>query len=81
MVATVQREKFATQVQGEILGRVRKVAVATNKPIQEVVESALSKFVDEAELQLQKAEERKIMIAAWEQSKIDNAKLYKRLAE
>ena len=73
------REKFATQVDAELLESVRSLAKAEERQIQAVVEDALREHLDARKNP--KGRGRKHVMAAYLESTERFAGLYKKLAE
>jgi predicted transcriptional regulator len=76
-MAAHNREKFATQVDAEILRAVREIARSEGRQLQALVDEALSDLVEK-----RKAERpRGHVMAAYQASHGKFAALYKKLAE
>jgi hypothetical protein len=71
------RKKFATQVNGEILSAVRKLAAKEGRQLQVLVEEALADLIDKRE----KGAPRAHVMSAYLASHDKYAPLYKKLAE
>ena len=71
------REKFATQVNSEILSAVRKLADKEGRQLQVLVEEALSDLIEKRK----KATPRAHVMGAYLASHDKYASLYKKLAE
>ena len=71
------REKFATQVNSEILSSVRDLARSEGRQIQALVDEALADLIDKRK----QATPRPNVMAAYQQSHERFAPLYKKLAE
>jgi hypothetical protein len=71
------REKFATQVNAEILSAVRSIAQAEGRQIQALVDEALADLVEKR----RQARPRANVMAAYQASHERFAPLYKKLAE
>jgi hypothetical protein len=73
----MSREKFATQVDTDILKAVRAIAQEEGRQIQALVEEALSDLVEKR----RKARPRPHVMAAYQASHEKFGSLYKKLAE
>jgi hypothetical protein len=73
----MQREKFATQVNVELLSAVRALAQSEGRQIQALVDEALADLVEKH----QKVHPRRHVMAAYNASHARYAPLYKKLAE
>jgi hypothetical protein len=71
------REKFATQVDTDILAAVRSLARGEGRQLQALVDEALSDLLDKH----RKARPRSHVLAAYQASHDKFASLYKKLAE
>jgi hypothetical protein len=71
------REKFATQVDAEILSEVRAIAQKEGRQLQVVVEEALIDLIEKRKL----ARPRSHVMAAYQASHEKFGPLYKKLAE
>lgn len=71
------REKFATQVNSEILSTVRGIAQAEGRQIQALVDEALSDLIEKRK----NARPRPHVMAAYLKSHDQYAELYKKLAQ
>jgi len=76
-MATLRREKFATQVDSEILSAVRMIAQHEGRQLQILVEEALSDLVEKRKQERPRAH----VMAAYQASHANFAPLYKKLAE
>jgi predicted transcriptional regulator len=76
-MATLRREKFATQVDSEILSAVRTIAQHEGRQLQVLVEEALSDLVEKRKQERSRAH----IMAAYQASHANFAPLYKKLAE
>ena len=75
---TVQtREKFATQVNSEILSMIRTLAQTEGRQLQALVDEALADLIEKRK----HAKPRANVMAAYQGSLATYAPLYKRLAE
>ncbi len=70
------REKFATQVNSEILTAVRTIAQAEGRQIQSLIDEALADFIEKRK----NGRPRAHVMAAYEASHEKYAELYKKLA-
>lgn len=77
MAARKSREKFATQVDAEILRSVRELARSEGRQIQALVDEALSDLVEKRKRERPRAH----VMAAYLASHDKFAPLYKKLAE
>ena len=73
----MRREKFATQVNTELLSAVRALAQAEGRQLQSLVDEALADLVEKH----QKGRPRRHVMAAYDASHARFAALYKKLAE
>jgi hypothetical protein len=71
------REKFATQVDGEVLAAIRKIAKDEGRQLQAVVEEALNAHIE----QRARSRPREHVLAAYKSSIPRYAALYKKLAK
>jgi len=71
------REKFATQVDGEILSHVRRLAAQEGRQLQSLVEEALADLLEKRK----QAEPRAHVMAAYRKSIENYGELYKKLAQ
>ena len=71
------REKFATQVDPEILSRVRELARAEGRPLQALVEEALADLLEKR----RQEKPRPNVMAVYQGSHGKFGSLYKKLAE
>lgn len=76
-MTTRSREKFATQVNSEILSTVRSIAQSEGRQLQALVDEALSDLIEKRK----QARPRPRVMAAYEASHGKFAPLYKKLAE
>ena len=76
-MASRPREKFATQVDTEILRTVRDLATSEGRQIQALVDEALADLIDKRK----QARPRAHVMAAYQASHETYAPLYKKLAE
>ncbi len=76
-MTTQTREKFATQVNSEILSRVRTIAQIEGRQIQALVEEALADLIEKRTQQRPRVH----VMAAYQASHERFASLYKKLAE
>jgi hypothetical protein len=77
MMATQSREKFATQVNSEILSAVRAIAQSEGRQIQVLIEEALADLIEKRKQERPRAR----VMAAYQASHEAFAPLYKKLAE
>jgi hypothetical protein len=73
---TIVREKFATQVNSEILTAVRTIAQSEGRQIQSLIDEALADFIEKRK----NGKPRAHVMAAYEASHEKYAELYKKLA-
>jgi hypothetical protein len=73
---TIVREKFATQVNSEILTAVRTIARSEGRQIQSLIDEALADFIEKRK----NGKPRAHVMAAYEASHEEYAELYKKLA-
>jgi len=73
---TIVREKFATQVNSEILTAVRTIAQSEGRQIQSLIDEALADFIEKRK----NSKPRAHVMAAYEASHEEYAELYKKLA-
>jgi hypothetical protein len=71
------REKFATQVDGEILAAIRKIAKDEGRQLQAVVEEALKAHIEQRAVSRPRAD----VLAAYKASLPRYAALYEKLAK
>lgn len=71
------REKFATQVDAELLGQVRKLAKSEGRQIQALIDEALADLVEKHK----QSRPRSHVIAAYQGSHNRYASLYEKLAK
>lgn len=76
-MATPQREKFATQVDPQILQAVRDLARSEGRQLQALVDEALADLVEKRKQQRPRAH----VMAAYQASHEEFAPLYRKLAE
>ncbi|AHI27161.1 MULTISPECIES: hypothetical protein [Acetobacteraceae] len=76
-MATPQREKFATQVDPQILQAVRDLARSEGRQLQALVDEALADLVEKRKQQRPRAH----VMAAYQTSHEEFAPLYRKLAE
>ncbi len=76
-MATPQREKFATQVDPQILQAVRDLARSEGRQLQALVDEALADLVEKRKQQRPRAH----VMAAYQASHEAFAPLYRKLAE
>ncbi len=76
-MATQSREKFATQVNADILAALRHIAQAEGRQLQVLIEEALSDLIEKRQQQRPRAN----VMAAYQASHEKFAPLYKKLAE
>ena len=74
---TASREKFATQVDPDILARVRELARSEGRQVQTLVEEALADLVEKRRL----GKPRPTVMAVYQGSHGKFGSLYKKLAE
>jgi hypothetical protein len=73
---SIVREKFATQVNSEILTAVRTIAQSEGRQIQSLIDEALADFIEKRK----NGKPRAHVMAAYEASHEKYAELYKKLA-
>jgi hypothetical protein len=73
---SIVREKFATQVNSEILTAVRTIAQSEGRQIQSLIDEALADFIEKRKNRKPRAH----IMAAYEASHEKYAELYKKLA-
>jgi hypothetical protein len=73
---SIVREKFATQVNSEILAAVRSIAQSEGRQIQSLIDEALADFIEKRK----NGKPRAHVMAAYEASHEKYAELYKKLA-
>ena len=71
------REKFATQVDSEILASVRGLAQSEGRQLQALIDEALADLIEKRK----QAKPRAAVMAAYQASHEKYASLYKKLAE
>ena len=76
-MATPQREKFATQVDPQILQAIRDLARSEGRQLQALVDEALADLVEKRKQQRPRAH----VMAAYQASHETFAPLYRKLAE
>jgi hypothetical protein len=76
-MVTKPREKFATQVNAEILSAVRDLAQHEGRQLQVLIEEALCDLIEKRKLERPRAH----VMAAYQVSHENFAPLYKKLAE
>ena len=76
-MASRSREKFATQVNSEILSDLRSLAQSEGRQIQALVDEALADLLEKR----RQARPRAHVMAAYQASHEKFARLYKKLAE
>lgn len=76
-MATRHREKFATQVNAQILSAVRGLAQSEGRQLQALVDEALADLIEKRK----QGKPRTHVIAAYQASHETFAPLYKKLAE
>jgi hypothetical protein len=76
-VASQTREKFATQVNSEILSAVRSLAQSEGRQLQALVDEALADLIEKRK----QGRPRAAVMAAYQTSLEKFAPLYKKLAE
>ncbi len=76
-MASPAREKFATQVNSEILASVRDLAQSEGRQIQALVDEALADLIEKR----RQAKPRANVMAAYQMSHETFGTLYKKLAE
>ncbi|NHO34194.1 hypothetical protein [Acetobacter fallax] len=76
-MATPQREKFATQVDPQILQAVRDLARSEGRQLQALVDEALADLVEKRKQQRPRAH----VMAAYQASHEEFAPLYRKLAK
>ena len=72
-----QREKFATQVDPQVLATVRELAESEGRQLQALVDEALSDLIEKR----RQGQPRRHVMAAYSGSHRQFASLYKKLAE
>ncbi len=77
VVRSRDREKFATQVDAEILGAVRSLAQQEGRQLQALVDEALADLLEKRK----QSQPRAHVMAAYQASHARYATLYKKLAE
>ena len=76
-MATLEREKFATQVNSEILAAVRSLARSEGRQLQTLVDEALADLIEKRK----GSRPRPHIMAVYQASHERYAPLYKKLAE
>ena len=76
-MAAQPREKFATQVNSEILSAVRRLAQSEGRQLQALVDEALADLIEKRK----QGRPRANVMAAYQASHEKFGKLYKKLAE
>ncbi len=76
-MASHTREKFATQVDSEILASVRQLAQAEGRQLQALVDEALADLIEKR----RQGKPRAQVLAAYQASHAKFAPLYQKLAE
>ena len=76
-MSTKQRQKFATQVDPDLIEAVREIAKDEGRQVQTLVDEALADLVEKRRL----GKPRKHVMAAYRSSLQRYGKLYKKLAE
>lgn len=76
-MATLEREKFATQVNSEILAAVRSLARSEGRQLQTLVDEALADLIEKRK----GSRPRPHVMAVYQASHEKFAPLYKKLAE
>lgn len=76
-MASQNREKFATQVNAEILSAVRSLAQSEGRQLQALVDEALADLIEKRK----QGRPRSHVLAAYQASHEKFAPLYKKLAE
>lgn len=76
-MASQNREKFATQVNAEILSAVRSLAQSEGRQLQALVDEALADLIEKRK----QGRPRSNVLAAYQASHEKFAPLYKKLAE
>jgi len=71
------REKFATQVNVEVLAEVRRIAEAEGRQLQSLVDEALADLIEKRK----KERPRSHVMSAYQRSHDAFAELYKKLAQ
>ena len=71
------REKFATQVNAEILGEVRQLAEAEGRQLQSLIDEALADLLEKRK----QSRPRNHVMAAYQRSHETYSELYKKLAK
>ena len=77
VVRSRDREKFATQVDAEILSAIRSLAQQEGRQLQALVEEALADLLEKRK----QSQPRRQVMAAYQASHARYATLYKKLAE
>jgi len=76
-MAAKAREKFATQVNSEILSSIRTIAQSEGRQLQALVDEALADLIEKRN----KSQPRAAVMAAYQDSHAKFGPLYKKLAE
>lgn len=76
-MAAPAREKFATQVNSEILRTVRSIAESEGRQLQDLIDEALTDLIEKKKQSRPRAH----VMAAYQASHEKFASLYKKLAE
>lgn len=76
-MAKIEREKFATQVDAELLSAIRNLAQSEGRQIQVLVDEALADLIEKR----RQGRPRGNVMAAYEASHETYGALYKKLAE
>lgn len=76
-MSTALREKFATQVNSQVLAEVRNLAKVEGRQLQALIDEALADLIEKRKL----ARPRAHVMAAYQTSHETFAPLYKKLAE
>ncbi|MBI1385428.1 MAG: hypothetical protein GC150_11005 [Rhizobiales bacterium] len=76
-MSTKQRQKFATQVDPDLIEAVRDIAREEGRQVQTLIDEALADLVEKRRL----SKPRKHVMAAYRASIASHGKLYKKLAE
>lgn len=76
-MSTKQRQKFATQVDPNLIEAVRGIAKEEGRQVQALVDEALADLIEKRRL----AKPRKHVMATYQSSLAHYAELYKKLAE
>jgi len=76
-MATQMREKFATQVDSEILATIRNIAQTEGRQLQALIDEALADLIEKR----RQGKPRAHVMAAYQASHAPYGELYKKLAE